>query len=73
MPNLSSHHPGGGQVVMCDGSVRFINNNINTGDPTFALDNHPDRPPAVQHYNGPSVRGVWGALGTMRGRENVQN
>jgi prepilin-type N-terminal cleavage/methylation domain-containing protein/prepilin-type processing-associated H-X9-DG protein len=73
MPNLSSHHPGGGQVVMCDGSVRFINNNINTGDPTFALDNHPDKPPAVQHYNGPSVRGVWGALGTMRGRETVQN
>jgi prepilin-type N-terminal cleavage/methylation domain-containing protein/prepilin-type processing-associated H-X9-DG protein len=75
MPTLSSHHSNGAQVAMCDASVRFITNNINAGDPTMSINALPDdlRPPsAPQHYTGPSLWGVWGAMGTMRAREALQ-
>jgi prepilin-type N-terminal cleavage/methylation domain-containing protein/prepilin-type processing-associated H-X9-DG protein len=71
MPNASSHHPGGVNVVFCDASTRFITNSINVGDPTLALSAVPDIPPLVQHYSGPSIRGIWGAMGTQRGREPI--
>lgn len=70
----SSLHAGGVQALMGDGTVRFISENINTGNPT--LTNPPqssncggnagDCPPA-----GPSVYGVWGALGSINGAEAV--
>ncbi len=54
----TSLHTGGAQVLMGDGAVRFISNNINTGN--VAL-------PTVT--SGPSPYGVWGALGSIRGGE----
>lgn len=68
----SSYHPGGVIVALADASVRFISETIDAGDPTlterdFAVDQN--RP---QDYTGPSLRGVWGALGSSRGRESVQ-
>jgi hypothetical protein len=67
----SSYHPGGVNVALSDASVRFISETIDAGDPTlterdFAVD--PARP---QDYAGASLRGVWGALGSSRGRETV--
>jgi len=55
----TSEHPGGVIVAMCDGSTRFVNDNINTGNlaavaPSF-------------DSGSPSPYGVWGALGSKSG------
>ena len=54
--SASSYHDGGVNVAMADGSCRWINDNIDTGDLTK---------PEVT--SGPSPYGVWGALGTRSG------
>ncbi|QEG38082.1 DUF1559 domain-containing protein [Roseimaritima ulvae] len=54
----SSRHPGGVQAVMADGSVQFMPETIDTGNLSL---------PAAT--SGPSVYGVWGALGTKAGGE----
>ena len=54
----TSFHPGGALVVMCDGSVRFVTEGIDTGN--LAL------PPVSA---GPSPYGVWGAMGSRAGGE----
>jgi len=60
---MSSRHTGGANVVMGDGSVRFIPNGINVGN----LD-----APGVG-LAGFSPYGVLGALGTRNGDEAVSN
>ncbi len=67
----SSYHPGGVNVAMVDGSVRFVSETVDAGDPTLnerdvAMD--PSRP---QDYQGPSLRGIWGAMATSSGNETV--
>lgn len=57
----TSHHPGGVQVVMADGSVRMINDSIDTGNIT-----------APSPVHGESPYGVWGALGSVAGGETVE-
>jgi prepilin-type N-terminal cleavage/methylation domain-containing protein len=54
----TSYHAGGVVGVLLDGSVRFINETIDTGN--LAL------PPVL---SGPSPYGVWGALGSKDGGE----
>lgn len=58
----TSYHPGGALIVMCDGSVRFVTDGVDTGN--LAL------PPAT---SGPSPYGVWGALGSRNGGEGRAN
>ncbi len=58
--SASSHHTGGVQVLLADGSCRFISENIDTGNlgvATFA--------------GAASPYGVWGALGTRAGGEII--
>lgn len=57
---MTSHHPGGAQVLMGDGRVKFISETIDTGDLT-----------AAPVTGGPSPYGVWGALGTVAGEETI--
>jgi prepilin-type N-terminal cleavage/methylation domain-containing protein/prepilin-type processing-associated H-X9-DG protein len=52
----SSYHTGGVNVLMADGSVRFIGNNIDAGN---------------YGAGTPASFGVWGALGTIAGNETV--
>jgi hypothetical protein len=55
-----SKHVGGAQVLMGDGAVRFISENIDTGDLTQG--------PVT---GGPSPYGVWGSLGSIAGGETI--
>jgi prepilin-type N-terminal cleavage/methylation domain-containing protein/prepilin-type processing-associated H-X9-DG protein len=58
--NPASYHPGGVMGLMADGSVRFVNETINTG-------NLATRFVAA----GPSPYGVWGAMGSINGGESA--
>ena len=58
LTSASSYHLGGVNVVMADGSVRWVSNSVNTGTLT-----------APEVGGGPSPYGVWGAMGTKSGGE----
>ncbi len=58
-----SAHTGGIQVVMADGSVRFISENIDAGNLSAN--------PAYNALPSQSPFGTWGALGTKAGAEVV--
>jgi prepilin-type N-terminal cleavage/methylation domain-containing protein len=53
-----SYHVGGVHVVMADGAVRFVSNNIDSGNKS-----------AAEVASGASPYGVWGALGTKSSGE----
>ncbi|NNJ25272.1 DUF1559 domain-containing protein [Alienimonas chondri] len=57
-----SYHSGGVQVTLADGSVKFISETVDAGDPSL--------PNAT---SGPSNYGTWGALGTRSGGEVVND
>jgi len=61
----SSRHTGGVHVLMGDGAVKFVSDNINAGTPTATA------PGGAQ--GGPSPYGIWGALGTRNGTETVSD
>lgn len=58
----SSYHPDGVVGLMVDGSVRFINDNIDTGNLA-----------GPEVTSGPSWFGVWGAMGSKAGAESIAN
>jgi prepilin-type N-terminal cleavage/methylation domain-containing protein/prepilin-type processing-associated H-X9-DG protein len=58
--SATSMHVGGVHVLMADGSVRFVSENIDTGTLT-----------AANVKQGISPYGVWGALGSKSGGETV--
>ena len=69
-PTPSSYHDGGTHVVMCEAATRFVGDTVDAGDPTVT-------PPLgagsdARQYKGGSKWGVWGAMGTISGGENLR-
>jgi prepilin-type processing-associated H-X9-DG protein len=62
-----SYHPGGVNVGMADGSVRFIAETVNTGNLAAPVPGSSTTVP----FGAPSPYGVWGALGSKQGGEAV--
>jgi prepilin-type processing-associated H-X9-DG protein len=58
----SSYHPGGVNVVRCDGSGGFINDSVNCGTITGGAN-------GLCKRSGMSNFGVWGAFGSRNGEE----
>ena len=56
--SASSYHAGGVNVGMCDGSVQFVSDDVDAGDPTMN---------AVEIREDPSPYGAWGAKASMNG------
>jgi prepilin-type N-terminal cleavage/methylation domain-containing protein/prepilin-type processing-associated H-X9-DG protein len=70
LPTASSYHPGGVNVVMCDGAVRFVLETIDAGDANVnTATPSPGAGFDPTHYKGLSLRGVWGAMGSVAGGE----
>ena len=61
----TSFHTGGVHCLMVDGAVRFVSENIDTGNLTLASPNQGD--------SSSSPYGVWGALGTKAGGETISD
>lgn len=65
LASAGSWHVGGAHVLMGDGSVRFISENIDVGNQSAAI-------PAIT-AGGASPFGVWGSLGTRMGGEAISD
>jgi hypothetical protein len=65
LASAGSWHVGGVHGLMADGSVRFISENIDSGNQSATI-------PSIT-AGGPSPYGVWGAVGTRAGGEAIRN
>jgi prepilin-type N-terminal cleavage/methylation domain-containing protein/prepilin-type processing-associated H-X9-DG protein len=75
MVTTSSNHPGGAQIAFADGSVHFIADSVDAGNPALTVFDSPFPPSDAnrpQDYTGPSLYGVWGSMASSASGEVVQ-
>ena len=68
--SASSNHSGGVQVSFMDGSVSFISDSVNVENLSL-ISSSATRPQNPDKDNEPFTYGVWAALGSLNGDENV--
>jgi len=68
----SSYHPGGVFVTFCDASTRFVTDQVDAGISTNPQLNNQGGTANAWTYTGPSIRGVWGAISTIKGGESLR-
>ncbi len=68
--SASSRHQGGAHVLMGDGSVIFITESIDAGDPSVGTVVRWGT--GIRGPGAPSPYGLWGALGTRASREVIR-
>ncbi len=64
----SSYHPGGVNIGLTDGAVRFVSETVDTQSANYGASTVTVHP---SNFAGPSVYGIWGALGSCNGGENA--
>jgi prepilin-type N-terminal cleavage/methylation domain-containing protein len=73
--SVSSRHTGGAQCLMGDGTVKFVNENINSQSAgyvgTASHTGYAYTVTGIAALNGGSPFGVWGAIGTLGAGETV--
>jgi hypothetical protein len=72
--SASSEHTGGVNCLVGDGSVTFISDTIETANLDLTPADIPNSGVTVdnpQHYQGASIYGIWGRLGTISGGESA--
>ncbi len=73
--SASSNHTGGVNCCFADGSVHFISETINTQNldklPSGTFGYHGAKDDQTQHYQGQSIYGVWGAIGSSHAGESA--
>lgn len=72
VPAASSYHPGGVNVCLLDGSVRFVSDTVDTGDLKMdkTMQDCVGTGVDARTYSGPSPYGIWGGMGTIAGGES---
>jgi len=70
----SSYHQGGVFATMCDASVRFVSDQVDVGNSTQQQynDQGPGNYANAWTYSKGSIRGVWGAVSTIKHGENLR-
>jgi prepilin-type processing-associated H-X9-DG protein len=63
--SASKNHPDGAIVAFCDGSVSVITTDVDVGDQKHPVAAAEELGETASHY------GVWGALGSANGSEDV--
>ncbi len=71
METASSYHSGGVNAVYVDGSVHFISDTINAGNPNVDVNSATGLTSNHYNFSGKSLWGVWGALGSIAGGETI--
>lgn len=69
--SVSSYHPGGVNCLMGDGSVRFVSDSVDAGDPKLTEAAPTADAPNGQTSTSPSRWGTWGALGSKAASEKL--